>query len=124
MASALARTGWLVCSLGIAMLALPASLRADDDVFGLTRMHRFKLTVAADDYAKLNPPPTLGFFGQRPAVARGHAGAGNMGYEFEYVPADVEVDGQAYPHVGLRYKGSGTYLASQFRAKRSFKIDF
>ena len=38
--------------------------------------------------------------------------------------ADVEVDDQTFPNVGLRYKGSGSYLASQYRAKRSFKIDF
>jgi hypothetical protein len=104
----------------------PATARAaeGDDVFGLTRLHQVELTIAADDYDKMDPPPTVGFFGGRPPVPGEHAGAGNMNYEFEYVPADVHIDGQAYPRVGLRYKGSGTYLASQFRAKRSFKIDF
>jgi spore coat protein H len=97
-----------------------------DDVFGLTRVYQVHLTVAAEDYPKMDPPPafTPGGFGSRPRVTGPHAGADNFGYEFEFVSADVEVDGQTFPNVGLRYKGSGSYLASQFRAKRSFKIDF
>ena len=43
---------------------------ADDDVFGLTRVYQFHLTVAAEDYPRMDPPPafTPGGFGSRPRV--------------------------------------------------------
>jgi spore coat protein H len=115
----------LLVGMGAAAFAQTSSDgTADDGVFGLTRLHRFTITIAAHDYRKMDPPPTTGFLGGQSSIPGPHAGAGNMGYEFEYVPADVQADDQTFARVGLRYKGSGTYLASQFRAKRSFKIDF
>ena len=36
----------------------------------------------------------------------------------------MEIDGEKFPEVGLRYKGSGTYMMSAQQAKRSLKIDF
>lgn len=49
---------------------------------------------------------------------------GSFGYEFEYVKADVELDGQLLKDVGLRFKGNGTYMMSASGKKRPYKIDF
>lgn len=98
--------------------------------FGPTTLHRVHFAVAAKDYKAMDPPP-VNLFAPRPKALEGRpapgspdAGAGNMLYEFEYVPASVEIDGEAFPKVGLRYKGSGTYLMSLTGAKRSLKVDF
>lgn len=138
--------------LASAALALPSTLAAEDaarpanegdEFFGLAKLHEFHLTVSAKDYAALEPPQPASPFGppggrpsdgpgggsgrppsNRPAPGSPDFGAGNFGFEFEYVHADVEIDGQTLKDVGLRYKGSGTYMVSQRSAKRSFKIDF
>jgi hypothetical protein len=107
----------------------PAGGGSGDEVFGLTRMHQFHLTVAAKDYAAMDPPPRPNPFAPaggpgRPAPGSPDFGAGNFGYEFEYVRADFRTGNEVLRGVGLRYKGSGTYLVSSRQAKRSFKIDF
>jgi spore coat protein CotH len=48
--------------------------------------------------------------------------AGAMGLDFEYVHGDVAIDDQAFPNVGVRYKGNGTYMQGQIAGKLSFKI--
>ncbi len=45
-----------------------------------------------------------------------------MGVEFEYVHADVAIDDQTLPNVGVRYKGNGTYMQGQIAGKFSFKL--
>jgi spore coat protein H len=115
---------WGTASRGVTEAAHP---EADSSgVFGLTRAHQVHLTIAAEDYPRMDPPLPMkpSGFGPRPGVSGNDSGAGNFGFEFEYVPADVRVGDETFPEVGLRYKGSGTYLVSQYRAKRSFKIDF
>ena len=47
---------------------------------------------------------------------------GAMGIEFEYVHADVAIDEQTFPNVGVRYKGNGTYMQGQIAGKLSFKL--
>ncbi len=49
---------------------------------------------------------------------------GSFGFDFEYVKADVELDGQTIRDVGLRFKGNGSYMLSAATRKRPFKIDF
>lgn len=49
---------------------------------------------------------------------------GSFGFEFEYVSADVEFDGELLKDVGLRFKGNGTYAMSQGSRKRPLKLDF
>ena len=99
------------------------------EIFGLQKVREFHLIVSAKDYAAMDPPQPAGFGGRpgtapaRPMLNPADAGAGNFGFEFEYVHADLEAEGKIYKDVGLRYKGSGTYMMSQRQAKRSFKID-
>lgn len=49
---------------------------------------------------------------------------GSFGFEFEYVKATVEFDGETLQDVGLRFKGNGTYAMSQQGRRRPMKIDF
>ena len=103
---------------------------AGSEVFGLTKMHSVHLSVSAKAYSAMEPPPNANPFGPPGGAARppglnpADAGAGNFGFEFTYVHADARVDGQSLSDIGLRYKGSGSYLASSRNAKRSFKIEF
>ncbi|WP_425614317.1 CotH kinase family protein [Anatilimnocola sp. NA78] len=113
-------SGWLCTSLSA----------ADTDAFGLTRVLKVDVTVSAADYAAMESPPATMFGGSRPPAAGRPApgsadfGAGKFGFEFDYVRATVEIDGEKFPDVGLRYKGNGTYMMSAQQAKRSLKIDF
>jgi hypothetical protein len=119
-----------VGGVGVAVAAEPAN--AGSDVFGLTKVHQVHLTVTAKDYTAMDPPPPKSPFGGvaakgapgRPGPGINDMGAGNFNFEFVYVQADAELNGQTFKDVGLRYKGSGSYLVSQRQAKRSFKIDF
>lgn len=49
---------------------------------------------------------------------------GSFGFEFEYVKATVEFDGETLKDVGLRFKGNGTYAMSQQGRRRPMKVDF
>ncbi len=140
---------WLAVILFFGFAA-PQWSKGADAVFGLTTVHDVHVTVSAEDYAKMEPPPRS-FFGppggpnaggpqpgrpnpggpppqrppaNRPAPGSPDFGAGNFGFEFAYVPATVELNGQRLDNVGLRYKGSGTYMMSQRHVKRSLKFDF
>lgn len=110
-----------------AIAAEPTNARGE--IFGPAKLHEFHLTVSAKDYAAMDPPQPAGFGGRpgaapaRPMINPADAGAGNFGFEFPYVHADLEAEGKVFKDVGLRYKGSGTYLMSQRQAKRSLKID-
>jgi spore coat protein CotH len=120
--------------LACAWLAAYASLAAAEtdppgsDIFGNAKLHAVQLTIGAKEYAAMEPPPPKGPFGAPRAgglpPGSPDAGAGNFGFEFEYVSADVMINGRDTRNIGLRYKGSGTYLISSRAAKRSFKLDF
>lgn len=125
--------GVLIILLCRAALVPAQQVDAAKDFFGLTKMHDMRVSVSAADYGKMDPPPSRGPFGggarpggggNRPALGSNDFGAGNFGFEFAYVPAKVEIDGEAFGNVGLRYKGSGTYMMSARQVKRSLKIDF
>jgi hypothetical protein len=109
-------------------LARAESDRPGREFFGLAKLHSVQLTIGAKEYAAMDPPPPKGPFGgpQPGGLPPGSpdAGAGNFGFEFEYVSADIKTNGQDTRNIGVRYKGSGTYLVSSRSAKRSLKIDF
>lgn len=100
-------------------------------LFGLTNLHSIHIIVSPGNFAKMEPPPRPPFGGgptaggpNRPAPGSPDFGAGNFGFEFEYVPAKVVINGRKLDNVGLRYKGSGTYMMSARQVKRSLKLDF
>ena len=59
-----------------------------------------------------------------PAGPRPGFRPGSFGYEFDYVKADLELDGEVVNEIGLRFKGNGSYMLSASSRKRPFKIDF
>ncbi len=104
---------------------------AGGGLFGLTAVHAVHITVTPENYQAMEPPAPVMPFGPGgpggragPPPGSADFGAGRFGFEFDYVPADVELAGERLRNVGLRYKGNGTYLISARALKRSFKIDF
>ena len=117
-----------------------------DSVFGLTRVWKIHLHVSAENWKTMQPaaggfpgfgPPPPGGGRPNPGTERkpndapqapGGPGIafrpGSFGFDFEYVKADVELDGQTIHDVGLRFKGNGSYMLSAASRKRPFKIDF
>jgi spore coat protein H len=49
--------------------------------------------------------------------------ASAAGIEFESVKADLKFEDRQFTNVSLRYKGNGTFMASQATDKRSLKVD-
>jgi spore coat protein H len=72
------------------------------------------------DPPSAGPGPNQAGPGRPPAPFR----PGSFGFDFEYVGADIELDGETFRNVGLRFKGNGSYMLSASRRKRPFKIDF
>lgn len=66
------------------------------------------------------PGPGLNLQG-REGKRNGLASA--AGIEFNYVKADLEIDGKRLNNVAVRYKGNGTWMGSRFDKKRSMKVD-
>jgi hypothetical protein len=111
----------------------PGAKPADGEVFGLTRMHRIHLQVAAKEWERMQPkgmPMPFAFPKKQPekpadpaaAPADVHKSAG-FGLEFPWAHADVTADDASFKDVGLRYKGNGSYVTSMQSLKRNFKID-
>jgi hypothetical protein len=62
------------------------------------------------------PPP-----GGRPSGPP--PGGGGGGTDFEYVTADITIDGEKFADTGLRFKGNSSYRSAADGRKRPFKID-
>lgn len=83
----------------------PTSTAEADELFGLATLHTVHLTIAADDFGRMLPP--------RP---------GDDAYVA--VPATLELDGQTWGAISVRYKGNSSYRYAPSELKRSLKIDF
>ena len=53
----------------------------------------------------------------------GGGGRGGAGTSFEYVKADITIDGEQFKDAGLRFKGNSSYRFSSDGLKRPLKID-
>jgi spore coat protein H len=127
----------------LVVLTCAATTRAGEEppskLFGLTRVHEFHLDVAAAAWPKIQPAGGgfPGFPGGRPGApgAPGatpakpaekssdvHKGSG-FGVDFPFIAADFTALGHSYKHIGLRYKGNASYMASSGGLKRNFKIE-
>ncbi|HEX4945986.1 MAG TPA: CotH kinase family protein [Blastocatellia bacterium] len=122
-------------------------------VFNLQQIHTIHLNLTAENWEKMQPPQRQGFGpgGMRPMGPPPFppnpgelppAGGGNVvfgpgpqggppqgrppgrfGFEFAYVHGAVEVDGESFKDVAVRFKGNASYMSSQRGLKRPFKID-
>jgi hypothetical protein len=119
----------------LAATALLAATRAADQkptpdasakAFGLDKVWSMHLTIPAKDWQKMQPTKGFGNFGwpAKPAEPdKDRKTRGSFGLDFVYVKGTLEIDGKTYKDVGVRFKGGGTYVTSQGRLKRPFKID-
>lgn len=127
-----------------AAAAQERAVDSSDSVFGLTRVWKIHLEVSSAQWKAMQPqggglpfgppgsaprPAPSGELPRGPQPGPGAAPGpgfrpGSFGYEFDYVPADVEWNGERIAKVGLRFKGNGTYMVSAQQRKRPFKIDF
>ncbi len=110
---------------------------AAGQVFGLNKVWSMHLILQPDQWEKMQPKRGQGGFGFPPAPAprentkaekpaepeRDAKKRGMFGFDFPYVKGDLEIEGQTFKEVGVRYKGNGTYMSAQGRLKRPFKID-
>lgn len=137
------RARFLVLIVSLLCCSAPCSAKegtkdtASAQVFGLDKVWSMHLTIQPDQWEKMQPKRGQGGFGFPPAPPqtgntkeakpaepnRDAKKRGMFGYEFPYVKADLEIEGQKFKDVGIRYKGNGTYMSAAGRLKRPFKID-
>ena len=107
-----------------------------DIVFGPDRLWKLHLQISAENWQAMLPTRGLRFFGapqfgdhpgktpetpepQEPAERRG-----GFKFDFRYVPATAELNGEQFQEVGVRFKGNSSYGMVGNSPKRPFKIDF
>ncbi|HEY4263202.1 MAG TPA: CotH kinase family protein, partial [Schlesneria sp.] len=125
------------CSLFLAMVTgviaqQPETLSPQDDsggVFGLTRVWKIHLHLTADNWKAMQPSRGgMPQFGGPPGASGSQGPAafrpGSFGFEFDYVKANIELDGESFKDIGVRFKGNGTYMMSASSRKRPLKVDF
>jgi spore coat protein H len=129
---------WVLClsggwALGCALLTAQTAPRplTQADLFQPTKVWTAHLSFTPDQWKAMTP--TLGprspgsrFGGgewlQGAPGGRNGWGAA-QGVEFHYVHANLEVAGQTFRDVAVRYKGNGTYMDGRGSGKLPFKID-
>jgi spore coat protein H len=103
-----------------------------DAIFGLTKLHKIRLTIPAAEWAVLQTSSPRGGAGQggsdytQPDGRRVHVGSGFGGF-FPWAHADLIVDGREFKDVGVRYKGNLSFqrstAAAPLYANFKLKID-
>ncbi len=123
-----------------------SSDQGEVDVFDLNRIWTIHLRVTADGWQKMQPiratplapilaawnlPPTRSPATQTAVPPRHRAtqegerlAANAFGYEYAYVKSTVEIEGETYRDVGLRFKGNSSYNAALTTYKKPYKLDF
>ncbi len=112
------------------LLAVPAvgQEKKKPAVFDPLKVWDFQITLTKAEYDAMQPPASQRGFGQPPVLAKPredgrevHTNTFNT--ELPWAKGTVVADGQTFKDVGIRYKGNGTILDSNGKAKKSFKID-
>src|SRR5580765_7849798 len=85
-----------------------------DDFFQPTRVWTAQLSFTADEWNAMQPVQGARSAGRGPGM-QGPPGARNgvtamQGIEFNYVHADLELDGKRFTDVAVRYKGNQTFM--------------
>jgi spore coat protein H len=111
----------------------PAPKGKAADVFGDTKLWPVHVTIPAAEYDAMQPAGAGGFGGfggfggppnppKKPADGREvHRNA--FGVDLPWAFGSVEVGGQTFEKVGLRYKGNGTIMDAARTIKKSIKVD-
>jgi spore coat protein H len=120
-----------LCAAVLAWASVSATPRSADALFAPDRVWSIHLTLTADEWKALEPTRRPGVnFGapppaptEKPKDSDRPVSVSPFGFEYPYVHADVEIDGEKVENVGLRFKGNSSFLAAR-QLKRPFKIDF
>src|SRR4051812_31745860 len=117
------------------VLAHPLSAADKEDpakVFGFTNVWQLHLNLSAKEFAALEPAgigfPGFGGPGGPPKAPakptdRDVPKGGSFGIEYPWAHAELAAEGKTYKDVGLRYKGGGSYVMSNGKLRRNFKVD-
>jgi len=129
LAMGLANFGW--CADGAPPVG-PARGKADS--FEPTRIAKVHVTIAAKEYAAMQPRAVVGFGGlggfgapkPKPPTPddparKVHRNTFNM--ELPWAAASINVDDETFKDVGIRYKGNGTIIDASRTIAKSLKID-
>src|SRR5438309_2268042 len=117
------------CLTCLALLVPTVHAQDKSEVFGLSKVYDIHLQLTAREWERMQTVTgglTL-FAPKRPVAKDGeepfewHKSPG-FGIEFPWAHADVTIDGKLLKNVGLRYKGNGSYMASDKFLKRNLKI--
>lgn len=113
----------------VAAALSPAAALADPpktpaDVFGPAKVWKMHLTIQPKDWDTMQPTRQFGFGAPQPkGKANDRKGRGSFDLDFEYVKADLTIDGHVLKDVAVRFKGGGSYVSAGQGLKRPFKID-
>lgn len=108
------------------------TLQSAGELFRPTCVWDVQLKFTSNQWARLGPniiPPVVGMMRPdggiilRNAQASRNGLAGVLGIDLPWSEADVDFGGTAFPDVGARFKGNGTFVNSQRTYKRPFKIE-
>jgi len=114
-------------------LADAANAHKPEDVFQTTNIWAAHLKFSSEQWKTLKPKriepvPKLfqpgGEVVLRNPKAQRSGLAGALGFDFEWGKADLDFGGAHLENVAARFKGNGTFIASLYGWKRSFKVDF
>lgn len=113
------------------LIAAPAV--AADAVFEPTKVWPIHITLSKAEFDAMQPTGRGGFpgVGPMPPPFKPKEGDENreahrnvFNVDLPWATGRVEIAGQAFDRVGIRYKGNGTILDAARTAKKSIKIDF
>ncbi|HYE32295.1 MAG TPA: CotH kinase family protein [Methylomirabilota bacterium] len=104
--------------------------RNSADLYTLTNIYTAKLTFTKEQWEAIEPKGIPGAKmhqnGRLHLInpnAKRNGLIGMVGLEYDWTTAQLEFAGRNFTNVGVRYRGNGTYLNSQYTPKRSFKVD-
>src|SRR5262249_31699659 len=102
---------------------------AGSELFGLTRVVKLHVEIAADEFQAMQPPAPAGAPGgpspaPRPKRPGGRDSERNLfGVEFPWARGDLVAESQTCKGVRLRYSGNASYMASAWGLKRSLLVE-
>ena len=115
--------------------ARPIKPAKPEEVFAISKVWSFQITMTAKEYEAMQPAASggFGFPGGFPGAPMAPAPAKKpgdrethrsvFGTEFPVARAAISTDGRTVEDVAIRYKGNSTYLATARNLKRSLKIE-
>jgi spore coat protein H len=109
-----------------AVAAQSAAKGKPADFFQPNAIHTFHLVFTAAEWDRLQPPGGGGFAGMPPGGGPGRGGpmGGNGAERYPQATATLEVDGEKWGDLRVRFKGNSSFNFARDSLKHSLKLDF